>query len=117
MTLSSVLEQEVADLRRRLDDLTERVRLNAVADAFLLSNHALVRPGDFCLIDGFPTRLEHVNSQGKWTYFNGRNVTEPFRIPPSDDIQRLYTAAEVVEIVDKAVADAVAAELEARGGS
>ena len=95
------LEIEVADLRRRFTSLEERVRLDATAHAFLRGDQR-VREGDYCLIDGFPTRVSSISSQGKWTYFNGRNSVEPFRVPPSDDIQRLYTAAEVAEIVSKA---------------
>ena len=94
------LEVEVADLRRRLAALEARVRLDANADAFLRSDPR-VREGDYCLIDGFPTRVSSISSEGKWTYFDGRHVTEPFRVPPSDDIQRLYTVGEVAEIVAK----------------
>lgn len=94
------LEIEVVDLRRRLAEVEERVRLDANARAFL-SGIPRVRQGDYCVIDGFPTRVTSISSEGKWTYFNGRNVTEPFRVPPSDDIQRLYTVAEVAEIVAK----------------
>ena len=98
------LEIEVADLRRRLVSVEERVLLDANAQAFLHGDYR-VREGDYCLIDGFPTRVSSISSQGKWTYFNGRNSVEPFRVPPSDDIQRLYTAAEVAEIVAKVQAD------------
>ena len=97
----TTLEEEVAALRAQLDDLAERVRLDAVAGAFLRGEHT-VREGDYAVIDDFPTRVSSIASNGKWTYFNGRNVTEPFRVPPSDDIQRLYTVAEVAEIVAKA---------------
>ena len=96
----TLLEIEVADLRRRLVSVEERVRLDANAHAFLRSDPR-VREGDCCLIDGFPTRVSSISSQGKWTYFDGRNSVEPFRVPPSDDIQRLYTTAEVAEIIAK----------------
>lgn len=96
----SPLEVEVADLRRRLVALEDRVRLDANADAFLRSDPR-VREGDYCLIDGFPTRVSSISSEGKWTYFNGHHSIEPFRIPPSNDIQRLYTVGEVAEIVAK----------------
>ena len=103
------LESEVADLRRRLVAVEERVRLDANAHAFLRGD-LRVREGDYCVIDGFPTRVTSISSGGKWTYFNGHNVIEPFRVPPSDDVQRLYTVAEVAEIVAKA-------RQEAPGGS
>jgi hypothetical protein len=96
----TALEAEVADLRRKLDALTERARLDAHAQAFLRGQHP-VREGNYCLIDGFPTRVSNISSEGKWTYFNGSNSIEPFRVPPSEDIQRLYTIAEVAEIVAK----------------
>lgn len=106
------LEAEVADLRRRLAALEERVRLDANADAFLHSEHR-VREGDYCLIDGFPTRISSISREGigKWTYFNGHNVIEPFRVPPSDNVQRLYTVAEVAEVVAKVRAQCNAIEV------
>lgn len=94
------LEIEVADLRRRLAAVEERVRIDANAHAFLRGDPRVLE-GDYCLIDGFPTRVASISSEGKWTYFNGRNSVEPFRVPPSDDVQRLYTVAEVAEIVAK----------------
>jgi len=93
------LETEVAELRARLDDLTERVRLDVVARAFLDGDHA-VREGDyFLLYDDTPTRLCNVSSEGKWTYFDGHNTVEPFRIPSPTEYPRLYTVAEVAEIL------------------
>jgi hypothetical protein len=94
------LETEIADLRCRFVVLEERARLDARAQAFLRSD-LRVREGDYCVIDGFPTRVSSISHEGKWTYFNGRNVIEPFRVPPSDDVQRLYTVAEVAEIIAK----------------
>lgn len=94
------LEAEVADLRGRLAEVEERVRLDATAHEFLRGEFR-VRQGDYFLINGFPTRLESISSEGRWTYFNGRSGVEPFRVPPSNDIQRLYTAAEVAEIAVK----------------
>lgn len=96
----SPLETEVADLRRKLDSLAERARIDAHAEAFLRGSHP-VREDDYCVINGFPTRVSSISSEGKWTYFNGHNVIKPFRVPPSDDIQRLYTIEEVAEIVAK----------------
>lgn len=97
----SKLEEEIIMLRRQLEDLAERVRLDDVADAFMRGEH-VVRAGDCVVIAGLLTRVGNISSEGKWTYFNGRNVVEPFRVPPSDDIERLYTIAEVAEIVAKA---------------
>ena len=101
MDARTPLEIEVSDLRRRLAAVEECVRLDANAHAFLRGDPR-VREGDYCVIDGFSTRVISISSEGKWTYFNGRNTVEPFRVPPSDDIQRLYTVAEVAEIVAKA---------------
>ncbi len=93
------LEKEVAELRARLDALSERARLGAVAEAFLRGDHA-VREGDYFLLHGdFPTRLSNVSSEGKWTYFDGRNTVEPFRIPDPCEYPRLYTIEEVAEIL------------------
>jgi len=100
-TPQSAIETEVVDLRRRLTALEERVRLDAHAHAFLRGEQRVCE-GDYCVINGFPTRVSRISSEGKWTYFNGNNVIEPFRVPPSDDIQRLHTRAEVAEIVAKA---------------
>lgn len=84
--------------------MTERVRLDAVAQAFLQGARGAdaVRDGNYAVIDGFPTRVSIASDGiGKWSYFDGRNYTEPFRVPPSDEVQRLYTAAEVAEILAK----------------
>ena len=95
------LEAEIIELRAQFANLTERVRLDAVAETFLREEH-VVREGDYAVIDGFPTRITNISSEGKWTYFNGRNSIEPCRVPPSDNFERLYTIAEVAEIVAKA---------------
>lgn len=95
------LEIEITALRAQLHDLAERVRLDEVANAFLREERT-IREGDYVMIDDFPTRVSRISSEGKWTYFDGSNVVEPFRVPPSDDIERLYTTAEVAEIVAKA---------------
>lgn len=102
------LEEEIVRLRAQLDGLAERVRLDAVAQAFLQGARGAdaVRDGNYAVIDGFPTRVSIASDGiGKWSYFDGRNYTEPFRVPPSDDVQRLYTAAEVAEILAKEGAD------------
>jgi len=95
------LEQEVRALRQRLELLEERVRLDAVAEMFLAGDHS-VREGDYFLYGSLPTRLISVSSEGKWTFFDGNNVVEPFRIPRPTDHERLYTIAEVAEILAKA---------------
>jgi hypothetical protein len=100
--MTTKLEDEVAELRTRLTALEERVRLDAVAEAFLRGDHA-VRERDYFLLWGdCPTRLSRVSSEGKWTYFDGRNSIEPHRIPEPTEYERLYTIAEVAEIVAKA---------------
>jgi hypothetical protein len=97
------LELQVQMLGDQLTEVAERVRLDAVATAFLHDTHA-VRVKDYFLLSAdFPTRLDHVSSEGKWTYRNHQGYSEPFRIPKPDEYQRLYTIAEVAEIVAKAV--------------
>ena len=98
--MKSALEQQVDALRVQLTQLAERVRIDAVAEMFLAQNHD-VREGDYFLLHGFPTRLSNVSSEGKWTYYDGHNSVEPFRIPKPDEYERLYTVAEVAEIVAK----------------
>lgn len=100
VTVLTPLELEVADLRRRLNEVADRVRIDANADAFLRGD-LRVRSGDYCLINGHPTQAHIAEHDGRWTYHNGHNTIEVFRVPPSDDIQRLFTTAEVAEIVDK----------------
>jgi hypothetical protein len=98
----SKLSDEVAELRSRLTALTERVQLDDVADAFLRSEHT-IREGDhFLYYKEFATKLQNVNSEGKWTFFDGHHSVEPHRIPNQADHERLYTIAEVAEIVAKA---------------
>lgn len=98
----SDLEDEIVELRLRLDALSERVRLDAVALRFLTGDHA-IREGDYFLLDGrFPTRLQSVSGHdGKWTYFDGRHLTEPFRVPGPEEHRRLYTIEEVAEIIGR----------------
>jgi uncharacterized protein YceH (UPF0502 family) len=95
----SDLEAEVMALRRQLDELAERVRLDAVADAFIRGAHEIREGDNFLLHGGFPTKLTNISSDGKWTFFNGAHTIEPFRTPT--DCERLYTIAEVAEIVAK----------------
>jgi hypothetical protein len=97
--MTSKLQAQVDDLRRQLSEVAERVRLHDVADAFLRGEHP-IRQGDYFLLWGDrATRLDNVSSDGKWTYFDGHNHTEPFRIPDPQDHPRLYTIAEVAEIL------------------
>lgn len=100
----SKLEDEIAALRTQLEDLAERVRLDAVAESFLRGKHP-IRQGDFFRLwrGDFATRRSFNGSEdGKWLYFDGYHTTEPHRIPEPDDHERLYTIAEVAEIVAKA---------------
>lgn len=97
------LERQVDELRTALEALAERVRLSSVAEAFLCGDHE-IREGDYFLLDvGRPTQLKGINGEGKWSYFDDRNFIEPFRIPKPGDYDRLYTAAEVAEVLAKAV--------------
>lgn len=98
------LEAQVRELRAQLEQLTERVRLDAVAGAFLKNVHE-IREGDYFLYNGtLPTRLNSISSEGKWTFFDGHHVIEPFRVPRPGEHDRLYTIAEVAEIVSRAIA-------------
>jgi hypothetical protein len=84
------LEAEVSDLRRRLDVLAERARIDAHAVSFLQGSHP-VREGDCCLIDDHPTRfLIHAPPR-----------RSHLRVQSSAEIRRLYTIEEVAEIVAK----------------
>lgn len=97
----SNLEEEIKILRERLETLTARVRLTATAERFLAGNHE-IRGGDCVrLDDGFATNVYDINEHdGKWLYRDRRgHQIEAFRVPPEDGIERLYTIAEVAEIV------------------
>lgn len=96
------LEEEVAGLRAQLNALGQRVRLHSVAERFVAGDHE-IRLGDYFLLHReTPTRLSYVSSEGKWTYFDGTHVVEPHRTPRQEDHARLYTIAEVAEILAKA---------------
>jgi hypothetical protein len=92
------LEKEVAELRARLDVLAERVRLDAVAEAFIAGRHE-IREGDYFLRfgDHHATRLNNISSDGKWTY----DSTEWGRDQTNLGHKRLYTIEEVAEILAK----------------
>ncbi len=96
------LEAEIADLRQRMGALAERVRLDAVAKAFLAGCHE-IREGDYFLRNGddHATRLNNVSSDGKWTY----DSTEWGDRDQQQHHKRLYTIEEVAEIVAKARAE------------
>lgn len=96
------LSDEVRELRRYLNNLAERVRLDEVADAFLRSDHAIAAGDYFLYYKNTPTRLTNVSSEGKWTFFDGTHTIEPHRVPDQADHERLYTIAEVAEIIAKA---------------
>jgi hypothetical protein len=108
------LELEVEELRRKLNELADRVRLSAVAEAFMRGSHEIRERDYFLLSPHVPTRLTNVSSDGKWTYWDGHHVSEPHRIPEQGEYERLYTIAEVAEIVAKVKAESQGAS---RGGS
>lgn len=96
------LEQEIKKLRDELNALTHRVRLDTVAEQFIAGDHT-IRVGDYVRFsDSHAAHIYNISSEGKWTYLDrhGRNV-EPFRVPPEDNIERLYTINEVAEIIAK----------------
>jgi hypothetical protein len=97
------LEDEVIKLREQLDALQERVRLSAVAERFIAGNHEIRDDDNVRFSDGHVAHVHIASGEiGKWTFTDrqGRYV-EPFRVPPEDGIERLYTIAEVAEILAK----------------
>lgn len=97
------LQQQLSDLQRQMSALSERVRLDAVAESFLRNEHE-VSCGDFVRFsDGHAAKIWISSGEGKWTYTDRHgHCVEPFRVPPEDGIERLYTIAEVAEILAKA---------------
>lgn len=96
----SELEIQLDELRRRLEALTERVRITAVAEAWAAGNHD-IRRGDYFLRwgDTHVTRLDNISSEGKWTF----DSTEWGKDQTNAGHRRLYTIEEVAEIVALAV--------------
>lgn len=96
-------EEEVGELRLRLDALSKRVRLLGVARRFIEGSHE-VRDGDFVKFnDGHASRVRIDKYDAKWTYTNRNgSCVEPFRVPPEEGIERLYTIQEVGEILEQA---------------
>lgn len=93
------LERQVEELRQQVAALAERVRLDAVAEAFLVGRHE-IREGDYFLQYGesHVTRLASISSDGKWTY----DAMERARDQTQVGHKRLYTIEEVAEILVKA---------------
>ena len=89
------LQSEIDQLRAQLDALEQRVRIHDAAESFIAGERE-IREGDYMLADGFPTRLDDVSSEGKWTYRDRHKYAEHGRRP---EAERLYTVAEVAEIV------------------
>lgn len=110
----SEIEEEIGELRARLDALSERVRLSEVARRFAEGSHE-VHDGDFVKFsDGHAARVRIGGRDQKWTYadrYGGH--AEPFRVPPEEGIERLYTIQEVGEIL----AQALRARAQIGGGS
>lgn len=94
------LEDEISTLREQLTALQERVRLTAVAEKFLAGDHE-IRDDDFVRFPSNHAARIHISAySGKWTYADRHgSCIEPFRVPPEDGIERLYTIAEVAEIL------------------
>lgn len=102
------LDLEIRALRARINriadevKLDERLRLDDVAQSFIEASHE-IRAGDFVRFsDGHAARIFSINSDGKWHYLDrhGHSV-EPFRVPPEEGIERLYTISEVAAIIAK----------------
>lgn len=95
----SAITAEIAELRTRLDRLEALAAIHVAADDFLSGDHA-IRSRDFVRFDDGHAARVCISGEGKWTYTdrNGRYI-EPFRVPPEEGIERLYTIAEVAEIL------------------
>lgn len=96
----SSLEAKVEKLYIELHDLAKRVRIDAIAERFIRGDHA-IRSGDYVKFsDGHAARVDMSNSEGRWLYRDRRgSLIEPFAVPPENGIERLYTIAEVAEII------------------
>lgn len=98
----STLELEIDEVRERLKELHRRVRIDDAARRFIQLDHE-VRSGDYVKFsDGYGVRVSIDDFDERWTYTdrNGHTI-EHGRIPPEDGIERLYTLAEVEEIIAK----------------
>lgn len=98
------LDATVAALQDGIAAVEERVRLHEVARRYLQGVHN-ISSGDYVRFeDGFATRVRISSAGiGKWTYQDRHgHCVEPFRVPPEDGIERLYTIAEVAEILAQA---------------
>ncbi len=99
----SEIEEEVGELRTRLDALAERVRLSEGARRFVEGNHE-VRDGDFAKFsDGHVACVRINRHDAKWSYIDrDGHYVEPFCVPPEGGIERLYTIQEIGEILEQA---------------
>jgi hypothetical protein len=102
------LETEIQNLRKQLDDVAERVRLDAVAKEFL-AKKVEYREGDVIRRNGHVEQIHTISppedtgkSYVRWgvTGSHGRSYEAP--APDLEAIERFYTHAEVAEIVAKA---------------
>lgn len=97
------LEQQVQALRTQLEALAERVRTTAVAEEFL-AQQVVWRDGDVFSCYGEVHKLIQIYDNGKWLVCNmSGHSYEPHVVGAVyfADAERLYTAAEVAEIVAK----------------
>lgn len=96
------LLEELRALQHAMRNLARRVELDAVAEAFVKGDHSIQEGDHFLYYGSTPTRLQNINSEGKWTFWDGHHCVEPHAIPRQEDHRRLYTIEEVAEIVAKA---------------
>ena len=94
------LEKKLQEIQAEMRVLAGRVQMDAVARSFMTGSHE-IREGDYFLLYGsHPTRLSNVSSEGKWTYVDAQGrCIEPFATPDPKSHERLYTIAEVAEIL------------------
>lgn len=95
------IKQELREMRVRLALLEQHLRINIAAEQFLANEHK-INEGDYVKFsDGHAAHITNINDHdGKWTYMDRRgHRIESFRVPPEDGIERLYTIAEVGEIL------------------
>lgn len=98
------LEEEIEELRIRLDVVAELLRVRRVVEAFPA---APILAGDFFEVDGDPCKLFSVTNDDNWNVSRNGRYFEGAAHYERTHGRRLYTHAEVRAIVTRAREDAV----------